>query len=35
MNKTEQLLKMLEHPEQYSEQQWQEILADEECRELY
>lgn len=35
MNKTEQLLKMLEHPERYSEQQWQEILADDECRERY
>ena len=35
MNKTEQLLKMLEHPERYSEEQWQEILADDECRELY
>lgn len=35
MNKTEQLLKMLEHPERYSDQQWQEILADDECRELY
>ena len=35
MNKSEQLLKMLEHPERYSEQQWQEILADDECRELY
>ena len=35
MNKTEQLLMMLEHPERYSEQQWQEILADDECRELY
>jgi hypothetical protein len=35
MNKTEQLLKMLEHPEQYTEQQWQDILADMECRELY
>ena len=35
MNKIEQLLKMLEHPERYSEQQWQEILADDECRELY
>ena len=35
MNKTEQLLKMLEHPERCSEQQWQEILADDECRELY
>ena len=35
MNKTEQLLRMLEHPERYTEQQWQDILADEECRELY
>ena len=35
MNKTEQLLKMLEHPERYSEEQWREILADDECRELY
>lgn len=35
MNKTDQLLRMLEHPEQYTEQQWQEILADDECRELY
>ena len=35
MNKTEQLLKMLERPEQYTERQWQDILADDECRELY
>ena len=35
MNKTEQLLTMLEHPERYSDQQWQEILADDECRQLY
>ena len=35
MNKTEQLLKMLEHPEQYTERQWQDILADDECRDLY
>ena len=35
MNKTEQLLVMLEHHEQYDEAQWQEILADDECRELY
>lgn len=35
MNKTEQLLVMLEHPERYDEAQWQEILADDECRELY
>ena len=26
---------MLEHPERYSEQHWQEILADDECRQLY
>ena len=25
----------MEHPEQYSEEQWQELLSDEECRELY
>lgn len=35
MNKTEQLITMLEHPERYTEQQWRDILADEECRELY
>ena len=35
MRKTEQLLEMLEHPERYSESQWQEILADDECRQLY
>ena len=26
---------MMEHPAQYSEEQWQELLADEECRKLY
>ena len=35
MNKTDLLLQMLEQPERYSEAQWQEILADDECRELY
>lgn len=35
MNKTDLLFQMLEHPEQYSEAQWQDILADDECRELY
>ena len=35
MNKTELLLKMLDCPDDYSEEQWQEILADDECRELY
>ena len=35
MNKTDLLLQMLEQPERYSEAQWQDILADNECRELY
>lgn len=35
MNKSEQLMRMLEHPERYTERQWQDILADDECRELY
>ena len=35
MNKTDLLFQMLEHPHDYSEAQWQEILADDECRELY
>lgn len=35
MDKTERILNMLEHPERYSEKQIQEILAEDECRELY
>ena len=35
MNKTELLLKMLDRPDEYTEEQWQQILADDECRELY
>ncbi len=35
MDKTELLFMMMEHPEQYTDQQWQEILMDDECRELY
>ena len=35
MNKTDLLFQMLEHPHDYSEAQWREILADVECRELY
>ena len=35
MNKTDLLFQMLENPEDYSEAQWQEILADDECREIY
>ena len=32
MNYTDLLFNMLDHPEDYSEAQWQEILADNECR---
>ena len=35
MNKTDLLLQMLEQPHQYTADEWQEILADDECRELY
>ena len=35
MNKTDRLLQMLELPQQYTAEEWQEILADDECRELY
>lgn len=35
MEKTDLLLHMMEHPDDYSERQWDEILADENCRELY
>ena len=35
MKKTDFLFQMLEHPEHFSEAQWHDILADDECRELY
>ena len=35
MNKTDLLFQMMEHPQAYTDQQWQEILSDEECRDLY
>ena len=35
MNKTDLLLQMLEHPHDYSAAEWQQILEDNECRELY
>ena len=35
MNKTDLLLQMTEQPHRYSAEEWQEILADDECRELY
>lgn len=35
MEKTDLILEMLEHPTDYTEQQWQDILADQDCRRLY
>ena len=35
MNKTDLLLQMMEQPHQHTAEEWQEILADDECRELY
>lgn len=35
MNKTDRLLQMMEQPQLYTADEWQEILADDECRELY
>lgn len=35
MNKTDLLLQMMEQPQRYTTSEWQEILADEECCELY
>ncbi|MBQ7425736.1 MAG: DUF4974 domain-containing protein [Prevotella sp.] len=35
MNKTDLLLQMMQQPQKYTAGEWQEILADRECRELY
>ena len=35
MNKTDLLLQMMDQPQHYTAEEWQEILADEDCRELY
>lgn len=35
MNKTDRLLQMMEQPQRYTADEWQEIFADDECRELY
>lgn len=34
-DKIERLLDMIEHPEQYSEKEMEELLSDKECREYY
>ena len=35
MNKIDRLFQMMEQPQRYTADEWQEILADDECRELY
>lgn len=35
MNKTDLLLQMMEQPNRYTAEEWQKLLADDECRELY
>lgn len=35
MDKTEQLIHMMNHPHDYDADEWQQILQDEECREMY
>ena len=35
MNKTDLLFQMMEQPQRYTADEWQEVLADDECRELY
>ena len=35
MNKNELLFQMMEQPQLYTAEEWQEILSDEECREIY
>ena len=35
LRKTDLLFQMMEHPDEYTAHQWQEILDDEECSELY
>lgn len=35
MDKTEQLIHMMNHPHDYDADEWQQILQDEECHEMY
>ena len=34
-DKLQQLLEMQEHPEHYTEEEIRQLMADEECRQLY
>lgn len=35
MDKIERLIKMMEQPDHYSQDEWQDVLADKDCREYY
>ena len=35
LNKPDLLFRMMEQPQRYTADEWQAILADDECRELY
>ena len=35
MDKIERLIKMMDQPDRHSREEWQEVLADKECREYY
>lgn len=35
MDKIERLIEMMDRPDRYSQEEWREILADEDCREYY
>ena len=33
MDKIEQLIAMMEKPDRYSQEEWQQVLSDKDCRE--
>ena len=35
MDKIDRLIKMMDQPDRHSQEEWQEVLADKECREYY
>lgn len=35
MDKIERLIKMMDHPDRHSREEWQKVLADKDCREYY
>ncbi len=35
MDKIERLIQMMDRPDRYSQEEWQDVLADKDCREYY